>query len=425
MLIAVIFLIFLLLVSFYIILKEKQNSAQLLGGLDKSENEVDFLRREKNNASEKDAEKISNLQEKLLNFEKQNELLKQDRQNLEKQKQEWQIDKELILSQLAQELIKKNHEQQTQITKNQEENIAKITENLFKNFASVTAKLTTLDEMVKKSSTEILQTRNALLNPGGAGRTSEITLENILKNSNLLEKENFNSHGDYILQSHFSASANTGAKRPDAIIFLPNDQILIIDSKSSPYFLELEIAQNLDEKKEILSKIKISFRKHLEDLKRKDYADFLFSELSNQNISEYKIFSLMFLQTEQMLEIIKKADPEIEQRALDAKIIIATPVTLIHLLSNAKFIIDRFKQEKNITELKTEIQKLLDVIATIIKESSEVGRFINKALSNYNRLTKQLNKTVILSRNIASLGIEGKKQSEIKMLDEFENDEEV
>lgn len=424
MLIAVIILSFCTPFFFFIILKEKQKSAQLLGELSKSENEIEFLRKEKTQISEKSEEKISNLQEKLLNFETQNQLIKQERLMLEKQKQEWSADKELILSQLAQELLKKNHEQQAQITKSQEENIAKITENLFQNFTSVTAKLSALDEMVQKSSSEILLTKNALLSPAGAGRTSEITLENILKNSNLLEKENFNSHGDYILQSHFSSVAEGGGRRPDAILFLPNDQILIIDSKSSPHFLELEIAQNLDEKKDILSKIKNSFRKHIEDLKRKDYSDFLFAQLSNQNSTEYKFFSVMFLQTEQMLEIIKKADPDFENRALEAKIIVTTPVTLIHLLSSTKFIIDRYKQEKNLSELKVEIQKLLDVISVIIKESSEVGRFINKALSNYNKLAKQLNKSVVLSRNISALGIEGKKSGEIKMLDEFESEEE-
>lgn len=425
MLIALIISSFCLPIFLFVILKEKQKSAKLWGELSKSENEIEFLRKEKNQVSEKSEEKISNLQEKLLYFETQNELIKQERLMLEKQRQEWGVDKELILSRLSEELLKKNHEQQAQINKDQQENIAKITENLFQNFTSVTTKLSALDEMVKKSSSEILLTKNALLSPGGAGRTAEITLENILKNSNLLEKEDFNSHGDYILQSHFSSTAEGGGKRPDAILFLPNDQILIIDSKSSPHFLELEIAQNLDEKKEILSKIKNSFRKHIEDLKRKDYADFLFTQLNNQNAIEYKFFSVMFLQTEQMLEIIKKADSDFESRALEAKIIVTTPVTLIHLLSSTKFIIDRYKQEKNLTELKVEIQKLLDVISVIIKESSEIGRFINKALGNYNKLAKQLNKSVVLSRNISALGIEGKKSGEIKMLDEFDSEEEV
>lgn len=128
----------------------------------------------------------------------------------------------------------------------------------------------------------------------------------------------------------------------------------------------------------------------------------------------------MFLQTEQMLEVIKKADKDFEQRAFDTGIILATPVVLIHLLSNVKFVIDRFKQEKNVEILKVEIRKLLDGLVVIVKESGEMGRSINKALLSYNKLAKNLNRATVLSKNISELGIEGKKFSEVKLLEEFD-----
>jgi len=401
--------------------KEKQRTALFRGQFERAENEINFLRLEKKNSEEKLGEKINLLQEKLLQFEKQNEVLKQASAQFEKQKAEWHKDKETILFQLSEELMKRNHEQQNKISLQQQENIKKITENLFKNFESVTTKLSALDDEVKKSSSEISQTKNALLSPGGAGRTAEITLENILRNSNLMEKEALNSAGDFILQSHFTSAAQ--AMRPDAILFLPNNQIVIIDSKSSPYFLELELAKSEEEKKEILAKIKISFRKHIEDLKRKDYAAPLFDELRSANITDYKIFSLMFLQTEQMLQIVKQADKEFEQRAFEAGIVVASPIGLVHLLSSVKFIIDRSKQEKNIEALKVAVQKLLDNLVGVVKESGELGRLMNKALGNYNKLAKNLNKSVALSKNIAELGIEGKKSEELKLLEEFEETE--
>lgn len=411
---------------FYFLSKEKQKSAQLEGQSQRLENETNFLRLEKEKTEEKTEEKINSLQEKLLQFEKQNELLKQGQQQLEKQKQEWNKDKETILLQLSSDLMKKNNEQQNQMSLAQQEAVKKITENLFKNFENVAAKLTALDDEVKKSTKDISVTKSALLSPGGAGRTSEITLENILKASNLMEKETLNSVGDYVLQSHFGSHASSEAKRPDAILFLPNDQIIVIDSKSSPHFLDLETVDDEASKKEILSKIKDAFRRHLEDLKRKDYTKFLFDELRSKNSSDYKIFSVMFLQTEQMLEVIKKADKEFEQRAFEAGIILATPVVLIHLLSNVKFVIDRFKQEKNVDVLKVEIRKLLDGLVTIVKESGELGKSINKALVGYNKLAKNLNRATVLSKNISELGIEGKKSSEVKLLEEFTvSDEEV
>lgn len=401
-----------LIISLFFLSKEKQKSSLTRGQLDRTDNEIDFLRSEKEKSEAKSSEKINDLQGKLLHFEKQNGLLTQEREMLAEQSKNWQKEKEIMLLKLSEDLMKKNSEQQ---------NI--FSENLFKNFESVTAKLHALDEEVKKSSEEVNKTKNALLSPGGAGRTAEITLENILKSSNLLEKESLNSVGDFVLQSHFGSNSSEKAKRPDAILFLPDNQIIVVDSKSSPYFLELAESENEEEEKESLGKIKAAFRRHLEDLKRKDYANFLFEELRTKKSSDYKIFLVMFLQTEQMLEVLKKADPTFEQKAFEAGIIVATPVVLMHLLSNVKFVIDRVKQEKNIEVLKVEMRKLLDSLVKIVKDSGELGKTINKAMVGYNKLTKNLNRATALSQNISELGIEGKKSADTKMLEELVTDQ--
>ncbi len=392
-----------------------------------AQNEANFLREEK----KKSEEKIENLQQKNLEFEKKNELLKQEQNQLEKQKQEWSKDKEAMLLQLSSDLMKKNHEQQNQISLQQQENIKKVTENLFKNFENVTAKMVSLNDDVKKSSEMISLTRQALLSPGAAGRTAEITLENILKTSGLKEKADLNSVGDYILQSHFSGVTNASeheAKRPDAVLFFPNDQISIIDSKSSPHFLDLESARqagDFEQEKVILGKIKEAFRKHLESLKRKDYAKFLFEEMRSKNSSDYRIMIIMFLQTEKMMEIVRETDPNFEQRALEAGVVVASPIGLINFLSQARVVIDRVKQEKNIENLKVEVRRLLDNVAVIFKESKELGKALNKASGMHNKMTKTLNRGVFAAvRNIAELGIEGKKSAEMQLLEEYdENDE--
>lgn len=410
-------------VFFYFLTKEKQKSSELFGAQKRLESEVNFWREEKEKLEKKSEEKIDALQEKLGFFEKKNELLSQAQQQFERQRQDWTKDKETILFKLSEDLMKKNFEQQAQASLAQEQSIKKITENLFKNFESVTQKLGALDDEVKKSAQNISDTKSALLSPGGAGRSSEITLENILKNSNLLEKESLNSVGDYVLQSHFKSLGDASAKRPDAILFLPNEQLLVIDSKSSPHFFDLFEAEkngNEAQRKEVATKIKESFRRHLEDLRRKDYEKFLFDELHAKNAADYRIFSAMFFQTEQMLEVVKKVDREFEQRALEAGIILASPVVLMHLLSNVKFIIDRAKQEKNIEALKIEMRKLLDSLVGVIKESSELGRLINRSLAGYNKLAKNLNRATALGKSIAELGIEGKKSAELKTLEELE-----
>ena len=413
-------IILILFASFYIL-------SQLRLRLERAKSESEFLRQDK----EKFEEKVNVLQRQNIDFEKQNELLKQAKSQLEEQQKDWEKNKDLMLLKLSEELIKKNSEQQNQISLNQQETLKKITENLFKNFENVTAKITSLNDEVKKSSDLTNLTRQALLSPGAAGRTAEITLENILKNSGLRQKDDLNSSGDYILQSHFSSfnyESQQESKRPDAIIFFPGDQIAIIDSKSSPHFLELETArQNNDlvQEKIILGKIKEAFRKHLESLRKKDYAKFLFEELRSKNSDDCKILIIMFLQTEKMLEILRETDADFEQKALQNGVIIATPIGLINFLSQARIVIDRIKQEKNIEDLKISVRRLLDNIAVVFKESKELGKALNKASSMQNKMVKTLNRGIYSAvKNISDLGIEGKKSVEITLLEESELKEE-
>ena len=408
-------------IFFYFLAKFKSQAERV-------QNEVDFLRGEK----EKSEEKINFLQQKNVHLETQNQLLKSEQQQVERQREEWNKDKETILLQLSENLIKKNNEQQNQISANQQENIKKITETLFKNFENVTAKVVSLGDDVKKSADIINLTKQALLSPGAAGRTAEITLENILKSSGLKEKTDFNSYGDYILQSHFSGVNNDSeqeSKRPDAILFFPGDQIAIIDSKSSPHFYDLEVARqsgDFEQEKIILSKIKDAFRKHLESLKKKDYSKFLFEELRSKNASDYKILVVMFLQTEKMLDIVRSLDSDFEQKALEAGVILASPIGMINFLSQARIVIDRIKQEKNIEDLKIEVRRLLDNVTMIFRDSRELGKSLNKALVLHSKMVKGLNRGVYSAmKNIAELGIEGKKSGEVKLLEEYDvNDDE-
>ena len=397
--------------------------AKLKGQAEKFQHEVEFLREEKESLTQKNELQ----QNRILHFEKSNELLKQNQENLEKQKADWTKDKETILFQLSEDLMKRNSEQQHKININQQESIKKVTENLFKDFENVTAKVMSLNDEVKKSSDAVNLTQQALLNPGSAGRTAEITLENILKNSGLKERSNLNSIGDYVLQSHFSgvnASSSQEAKRPDAVLFFPGDQIAIIDSKSSPHFLDLQLVRQEEDKEQekiVLAKIKEAFRKHLDNLSKKAYSKFLFEDLCTKNPTDYKIITVMFVQTERMLETLREIDPHFEQKAIEAGIIVASPIGLINFLSQARIVIDRIKQEKNVESLKISVRKLLDNIAVIFKESEDLGKSLNKSLNVHNKMTKTLNRSVYSTiKNIAELGIEGKKSDKIKMLEEYE-----
>jgi len=380
------------------------------------------------NHTQKKEQELQN--QKITNFEKQNELLTQSQYLLNQEKQEWAINKEKILYQLSEELIRKNNEEQTKFGKHNQESIDKITQNLYKNFEGVLNKVSSLDDDVKKSSKDIDLTKNALLNPSGAGKTAEITLENILKASGLKEKSSIKDSGDYILQSHFFSSENI-AKKPDALVFLPGNQIVIIDSKSSSFFLDLQQAKedkNLDLQDLAQAKLRETMRKHLEDLKKRDYAKAKeFDDLKQNNQSN--IFTtIMFLQTEKMLEIVNEIDPNFMQKALDLGIWVLTPIGVYNLLTQGKFTINRIKQQENIEELRVEVKKLIEAIATMYGKAADIGKATSKAVKSYNEFASSFNQRFLVRvNNLNKLGIESDKKTIGNKLEKYTivNDENI
>lgn len=395
------------------------------GKYEQLKNENFILRQEKENIENQ----INNIKEKLFHTESEKMVNERELTLIKQERDGWEKEKEKLLYQIAEEIIKRNNQQQAEFGKNQQIIIQKVTEDLIKNFENVNSKIFSLTDDVKKTAEDSNLIKNALLNPVKSGKLSEITLENILKNSGLREKFSFNDLGDYIIQSHFNSSFShegSSAKRPDAILFLPNNQVTIIDSKSSIYFLDLERAKDVEgEYSKIQEKIKESFKRHVDNLSKKDYKKFLTDELEKFNYKNCNIFTIMFLQTEQMLDMLNQIDPNIERKAFENNIIIATPIGLIHYLNQASKIIERVKQIQNIDEIKVEIKKLLENLAVIFKDSQDIGKLLNKTLLTHNKITKTLNKKIYgRIKNITELGIESGNFTNIKLIEEIEDVEE-
>lgn len=367
----------------------------------------------------------------VFEFQKQNELLQQSKFYLQQEQQDWESRKNLLLEQMAHNILAKNREDQDKFSVDQQNIIKKTTEDLFKNFESVVSKVVSLSDDLKKSNDDVELTKNALLRPDGAGRTSEITLGNILKNSGLREITGDKKDGDFILQAHFNNSVS-GAKRPDALVFLPGDHILIIDSKSSPYFLELQKARNEGDNiriREMENKIKDAMRRHIDDLKKRDYAGAKLKELGFYDDSEAKtllrVTTIMFLQSEKMLETIRQIDENFEERAWEENIFVASPIGLVNLLVQSKLIIHRSNQEKNIDKLKVEIRKLADAVNIIFDRSQNLGQAIEKSMKAFDEFSGSFNRRLLPTvRNMNKLGIDFDQKLIAESIRKISKDEE-
>lgn len=333
---------------------------------------------------------------------------------------EIQIKKYIIeLLEKNKEIIDKNFEEKNRINN---KNISEITSNLTENFKKITEKILHIEDNNNSTKKIVDELKNSLIIPHKAGHTSEITLENILSNSGLRKKNSLSEDGDYITQVSLKINDeffNDNVLRPDAIVYLPNNNYLIIDSKSSSHFVELQEAidnNNKEKEKELNQKIKERLNKHLNDLISKDYKKALYNFLNDNSSIKPTIMTIMFVQTEGIMSLIRKIDPTLEIRALQSNIPIASPLGLINILNMSKYTIHKDIQDKNIEKLKQEMFTLMDNLSLVFERTEKMGKKLYEAIGNYNDLTTTFNSNLLTRiKNIHKLGIKGKKEIPIKL----------
>ncbi len=362
-----------------------------------NDKELQYQQANLNYLAEKD-QKIS-LEKEIISLQHQ---LAQARGNIEqwhKTKEETMLHAKAALFEVTQQISSKLIDDHKRETKNANEHskiqIDETKTKLDQQFANLVNIVSNLNVKVKESYDSVDLVKQALLSPTGAGALAEITLENILKASGLVPEL------DFIMQYHINNSLTNTRLRPDAVVFLPADNVMIIDSKASKFFTQL--AQDIDNK-ELAGKLKTSMRQHLKELAAKDYKEAVRASLDKNHIKS--ISSIMFLPSEMALEKLQYIDHEFMQKAWELNIFPAGPISIINILSHAKFMIDSEKQLNNHNVIVQEVRKLLQSLNVVFEHIKKVGSHLQSAANNYDKLAGSFNSNIIpKARNMQKLGI--------------------
>jgi DNA recombination protein RmuC len=242
-----------------------------------------------------------------------------------------------------------------------------------------------------------------LASPAGAGVHAEIGLENTLRSFGL------ESGRDYVTQFsvNYDDFENSGRLRPDVVIFLPDDNLVVIDAKSSKFFLELaDLAKDASDA-DLNEKLRKTMNQHLKDLQSKDYK----TAVKNSAKCEPKIvFSVIYLPSEAARERVLRADPEFRQKCFKQGLILADPSSIPFILNVATHEISRVRQESNHKMIMKEVGKLISSMDIFVRYIEDVGGSIKKAADNYSKLSKSVNGRLLSRvRNMLDYGVEPEK----------------
>ena len=207
------------------------------------------------------------------------------------------------------------------------------------------------------------------------GQWGEFVLSNILEKSGLREGEEFFLQGKGLPDG--ITDEEGGALKPDAVVKLPDNKHIVIDSKVSlTHYREWLGSIQEEKRRELLGKIRRSVSSHIENLASKRYS---FSKSLNS-----PDFTLMFVPNEGVFSFVVTDDKtNLLEKAWKKSVILVGPTNLFAVLKTVASLWKMERQSRNAEEIARQGGLLYDKIIGFLEDMGKIGDSLKKAGDSY------------------------------------------
>jgi len=311
-------------------------------------------------------------------------------------------------TQLSNKLLA-DHKRESEAQKEEsEKKVAQVTETLAKQMTEVAQIVAGTVARQQGDAKRVEAIHRMLSHPGGAGRLAEIGLENTLKAFGLQPGI------DFVLQYHVAGDSDRGALRPDAVVFLPGDAVLVIDSKASKLLLDHAEAEGELAEAAALQQLAQRMNTHLRALTAKDYGNAVVAAYKDAKRGGGLKRSIvaMTLPNDAAVEKLRQAAPDFEQRAIESDVVLAGPSSLFALIAFSRMQIDTGRQAENLDQIVAAVTALVESTATALGLAEKVGRGLQQATEQFEAFSRSVNSRLLPRvRKLAALGIRPPKSA--------------
>lgn len=229
-----------------------------------------------------------------------------------------------------------------------------------------------IQAMSTQLGTETHRLTHALKNDSGTrGRWGEMVLEKTLEISGLEKGREYKTQD------------SADRKRMDAVVFLPEDRAIVIDSKVPLVDYDAYCAtQEISEQERCLKAHTGAVKRFIDDLSGKAYPDLLHGRSPD--------FTILFLPIEPALGAALKGDPGLLEYAFERRIVLSTPSMLMATLRTIANVWKIERQNKNVQEIARLGGKLHDDLANFVEDLHAAGMALEKAQEAHASATRKL-----------------------------------
>jgi DNA recombination protein RmuC len=242
------------------------------------------------------------------------------------------------------------------------------------------------------------ETRNlvqALRRPEVRGQWGELTLRRLVELAGMVE------HCDFVEQEH--TRTESGAVRPDMIIRMPGGREVVVDVKTPlDAYLSAVQADSDDERTRHLQHHARKVRERVRELAGKAYWT---------QFTQAPDFVVLFIPGDQFLNAALDLDRSLLEDALQQKVILATPTSLVALLRAIAYGWRQESLAENAEHIREVGETLYGRLAVFADHLAKLGRSLDSSVSSFNRAVGSFDASVMpAARKFREMGLSAKRE---------------
>lgn len=239
-----------------------------------------------------------------------------------------------------------------------------------------------LNEQITLLGTTTNTLSRALRTPSVRGRWGEMQLRRVVELAGMLHRCDF--------EEQPGLWSDAGRQRPDLIVRLPLGKSIVVDAKVPlEAFLDAQEATDDDARVERLQAHARRVREHMERLGSKAYWESIDGESPEMVV--------MFLPGETLFSAALQYDLSLIEHGLKNRVLLASPITLIALLTTVAHTWRQEVMAENYKEVARLGKEFYDRLARFTEHFDDVRQKLDGAVQSYNRAVGSLESRVLVS----------------------------